>query len=341
MMTEIIDAHAHVMRSREHGQEMWSYFLGKGPGTGNALEPAAFHTVDEAEQLMDATGVVHMNILMFTWSGKYWRDGAYTLPDDEPRRSAAEEELRRRIVARVVDNNEWAVRTVNERSRFSTFVGINPVIMTSDEMLTEVADKVGRGGSGVKVVPHDTRVGGDDKRMWPVYDYLATEQIPMLSEASGRPGAPGNPAFYAAALAEFPTLKLVFAHMGHDPEFGKGADATVAELAQQFEGVHTDVSLRLPEMLRGACTPDEFVAHVRRIGTDRVLYGTNFGFVDTVNADPDHRPEDGPQTTWARRTLQAFLDLPLNDDERGAIASGNWKRLVGTRQPSSQGSALR
>ena len=338
-MTEIIDAHAHVMRSEDHGRELWSYFLGKGPANGAALDPPAFHTVEEAERLMDETGVVHMNILMFTWSGKYWRDGAYTLPDDGGRRSAAEEELRRRVVARTVDNNEWAVSVVNERSRFSTFVGINPVVMTADEMLTEIADKVGRGASGVKMVPHDIRVGGDDTRIWPVYDYLSSEQIPMLSEASGRPGAPGNPAYFAPALAAFPALKLIFAHLGHNPEFGQGADATVADLANQYAGVHTDLSLRLPDVVRGAVTEDEFVAHLRRIGTDRVLYGTNFGFVDTTNLDPDHRPEDGPQTTWAKRTLEAFLALPLTDSEREAISAGNWKRLV--PESSRQGASHR
>src|SRR5262249_60402982 len=136
-----IDAQAHVLRSASHGRELWSYFLGKGPATGSSVDPPAFHTVDEAERLMDATGVVHMNILMFTWSGKYWRDGAYTLPDDTTRRPAAEEELRRRVVARTVENNEWAVRTVNERPRFSVFVGVNPVVMTADEMRVEAADK--------------------------------------------------------------------------------------------------------------------------------------------------------------------------------------------------------
>jgi predicted TIM-barrel fold metal-dependent hydrolase len=329
-----------VLRSDDHGRELWGYFLGKGPANGSTVDPPAFHTVDEAERLMDATGVVHMNILMFTWAGKYWRDGAYTLPDGGPRRAAAEEELRGRVVARMIENNEWAVRTVNERPRFSVFVGANPVVMTADEMLAEVADKVARGASGVKMVPHDMHISGDDRRIWPLYDYLSGEQIPLLSEASGRPGAPGNPARFAEALAAFPNLKLIFAHLGHDPNFGTGADAAVADLARQYDGVHTDLSLRLPEMVRGACTPEEFVAHVRRIGPDRVLYGTNFGFVDTTSVDPDHDPADGPQTTWARRTLEAFFDLPLSDDERSAIAAENWKRLVPTGRPAGRGAGL-
>jgi predicted TIM-barrel fold metal-dependent hydrolase len=179
------------------------------------------------------------------------------------------------------------------------------------------------------MVPHDTRVSGNDRRLWPVYDHLESAQIPMLSEASGRPGAPGQPAFFREALDDFPRLKLIFAHLGHDPVLGQGADRAVVELAHDFAGVHSDLSLRLPEMLRGACTPDGFVAHLRRIGIDRVFYGTNFGFVDTINPDPDRRPEDGPQITWAKRSLQAFLDLPLADDEREAIACGNWERFIG------------
>jgi predicted TIM-barrel fold metal-dependent hydrolase len=327
----VFDAHCHVLRSEDHGRELWSYFLGKGPAHGHAAEPPALHTVEEAERLMDETGVVGMNILMFTWAGRYWRDGQYTLPDG-PGRAAAAEELRRRVVQRMVDNNEWAVRTCAERPRFTTFCGVDPNLMTADEAIAEIDDKVARGASGVKTVPQDSRVTGDDRRWWPVFDHLQAQGIPILSEASGRPGAPGRPGRYREALAAFPLLRLVFAHLGHDPNFGEGADAEVAELARDFAGVHTDVSLRLPEMLRGACTPDAFVDHLRRIGTDRVLYGTNFGFVDTINADPAWTPEQGPQTTWAKRNLQAFLELPLADDERAAIAKGNWDRLIARGQ---------
>jgi predicted TIM-barrel fold metal-dependent hydrolase len=325
----VVDTHAHVLRSPDHGRELWSYFLGRGPASGHPLEPPAFHTVEEAERVMDATGVAGMNILMFTWSGKYWRDGQYTLPDGGPARAVAEEELRRRIVARIVENNEWAVRTCADRPRLTTFCGIDPVRMTPQELLAEIVDKTGRGAAGVKFVPHDARVGGDDPRLWPVFEHLEAAGVPLLTEASGRPGAPGRPTTYRNALRDFPRLRLIFAHLGHDPVFGAGADAEVAELAQEHEGVHTDLSLRLPEMIKGACTPTEFVAHLRRIGTDRVLYGTNFGFLDNLNPDPDHRAEDGPQITWARRNLDAFLALPLEPAERAAIAAGNWTRLVG------------
>jgi predicted TIM-barrel fold metal-dependent hydrolase len=320
----VIDAHTHVMRSEDHGRELWSYFL-RRPASE---EPPALHTVAEAEALMEKTGVAHMNILMFTWSGRYWRDGQYTLPDAGPRRALAAESLRQRIVERIRENNDWAAEVAAARPRFSVFCGIDPSLMTAEELVAEIADKTFRGALGVKMVPFDSGVSGDDPRLWPVYDYVQAHGVPLLSEASGRPGAPGRPARFAKALREFPRLKLVFAHLGHDPVFGQGADLEVAELAQNYGGVFTDLSLRLPEMLNGAFSAADMVAHLRRIGTDRVLFGTNFGFVDTVNPDPQHRPEEGPQVTWAERTLQAFVDLPLGPEEAEAIASGNWYRLI-------------
>ena len=324
----VIDAHSHVLRSEAHGRELWSYFLGRSPVAGFPADPPALHTVEEAEKLMAATGVERMNILMFTWAGRYWRDGQYTLPDTGPGRAAAAEELRQRIAGRIRDNNEWALGVANSNPRFSVFCGIDAAIQGGPELVAEIEDKTRRGAAGVKMVPFDSGVAGSDPRLWPVYDYCASRAIPILSESSGRPGAPGRPANFAAALRAFPKLVLIFAHLGHHPVFGEGADLEVAELAREFSGVHTDLSLRLPEMLRGACTPERFAAHLRRIGTERVLYGTNFGFVDTTNAAPGPNREPGPQTSWARRTLEAFLELPLSTSEREAIAATNFERVV-------------
>ncbi len=320
----VVDMHAHVMRSAAHGQEMWWYFL-RRPA---AEAPPALHTVEEAEAYMNDAGVSRMNILMFTWAGRYWRDGQYTLPDSGPARAAALEQLRARIVQRIRDNNEWALGVVAANPRFSFFCGIDAALMSEAELLAEIDDKTARGAVGVKMVPFDSGVSGDDPRLWPVYDALQARRIPLLSEASGRPGSPSRPGRFGAALREFPGLQLVFAHLGHDPVFGEGADQEVVELAQRHEGVFTDLSLRLPEMLNGACSPADMAAHLRRIGTDRVLFGTNYGFVDSINEDPAHKADGGPQQTWAKRTLRAFLDLPLEEDEVRAIAAGNWRRLI-------------
>jgi predicted TIM-barrel fold metal-dependent hydrolase len=322
---EVIDAHTHVLRSEAHGREMYSYFLSRTPANGHPADPSVFSTVAEVQELMRETGVGHTNFLMFTWSGRYWRDGSLTLPDAGARRAAAEEELRRRIVERVVDNNEWAIGAVREHTNLSFFCGIDPALMTEDELLKEIDDKHSRGAVGVKMVPFDSRVSGNDRRLWPVYDWCQSQGVPILSEASGRPNAPGRPALFADALAEFPRLKLVFAHLGHDPTFGAGADLEVAELAQRYEGVHSDVSLRFIEVAHGEVPPDSMVRHLRAIGTHKVLYGSNYSFVEHMHPSRG----DGERFKATKDNLAVLFSLPLTDDERRAIASENFTRLVG------------
>ena len=305
---EVIDAHTHVLRSEAHGREMYSYFLNRSPANGHPADPSVFSTVDEVQELMRMTGVVHTNFLMFTWSGRYWRDGCLTLPDAGPRRAVAEEELRRRIVERVVDNNEWALDAVHEHRNLSFFCGIDAALMTEQELLSEIEDKNTRGALGVKMVPFDSRVRGDDRRLWPVYDWCQAQGVPILSESAGRPGAPGRPAYFAEALAEFPKLKLIFAHLGHDPVFGAGADLEVAELAQRYEGVHSDVSLRFIEVAHGEVSPEAMTAHLRRIGTHKVLYGSNYSFVEHMHPSTGDDARFSTNQGQPRRTLRVALD---------------------------------
>jgi predicted TIM-barrel fold metal-dependent hydrolase len=330
---QVIDAHTHLMRSDDHGRELWSYFLGRGPGTGFAAEPQCYATVDEVQALMSATSVVHTNFLNFTWSGKYYAHGLYTLPDDPRRRAEAERELRARVVQRVRDNNEWAVSVVRDHRNLSFFCGVDPVLMDEATLLAEVEDKTRRGALGVKIVPRDLNIRGDDRRLWPVYDFCQTREIPLLSETSGRPGAPGRPVYFGTALKEFPRLKLICAHMGHNPEFGKGADLEVIELARAYAGVHADVSLRFPEVANGHISPEAMVAHLRRIGADRLMYGSNFPFVELLHPDPPRAgaPHPRPQITQSRASLEVLKTLPLTDREREQIASENFQRVTGLR----------
>ena len=86
---EVIDAHTHILRSEQHCRELYSYFLGFGPMNGFPLDPPSFGTVPEIQKLMSETGVAHTNFLMMTWSGRYYRDGLFTLPEDPVRREGS------------------------------------------------------------------------------------------------------------------------------------------------------------------------------------------------------------------------------------------------------------
>jgi len=336
---QVIDAHTHIMRSVAHGREAHTYYYGRGPATGHPVEPVCYGTVDEVLELMAQTGVVHTNFLNYTWSGKYYAHGQYTLPDDPARRALADRELRGRISQRIRDNNEWALSVIREHPNLSFFCGIDPVVMSPSELIEEVADKTARGALGVKIVPIDLKIRGDDRRLWPVYEFCQARGLPIYSETSGRPGAPGRPAYFGEALAEFPKLQLIFSHMGHNPEFGEGADQEVVDLARRYEGVHADVSLRFTEVTLGQVTPGQMVAHLRRVGTDRLLYGSNYHFVEMHHPDP--LPPGGeptrPQMTQTKAALRVLKTLPLTERERDQLAGENFKRVTGLKAPSTEG----
>ena len=134
---------------------------------------------------------------------------------------------------------------------------------------------------------------------------------------------------YAKALDDFPKLNLIFAHLGHDRHFGQGADAEVVELAQSYPGVHADVSLRLIEVVDGHVSAEDLVAHLRAIGTDRVLFGSNWVISEYLWMRA--RAGVTPDTSHVRldRELDVLKSLPLTDEERADLASRNFRRLTG------------
>lgn len=237
------------------------------------------------------------------------------------------------IARRIRDNNDWALRTVRENPGFSCFCGIDPVVMDEKAMLDEVERTMRGGAKGVKTQFTDVRILANDRCLWPLYDFLQSREIPIqMVTAEWAPGL-NRPAHCAEALAEFPKLRMIFSHIGHGREFGKGTDAEFLELTRKYPNVCGDLSLRLPEVAEGHLPPEAMVAHLRRIGTDRILYGSNFPLNEVLH--PDMPPSGGEyQLTQTLKGLEALATLPLTEDERADIAGRNFRRWVGLNRSS-------
>lgn len=324
---EVIDAHVHVLTSAAQARELYDYYLMRGPFMSGPMNPAALGTLEQALDVQARTGVRHMHMMMWTWSGAYYRDGQYVLPDAPAERASGERELRARVARRIRDNNDWALRAVRENAGFSCFCGIDPVVMDEKAMLDEVERTMRGGARGVKTMFPDVRILANDRRLWPLYDYLQSCDIPIqMVTAEWAPGL-NRPAHCAEALAEFPKLRLIFSHIGHGREFGKGTDAEFVELARKYPHVCGDLSLRLPEVAEGHISPEAMVAHLRRIGTDRILYGSNFPLNEVLH--PDNPTAGGEyQLSQTLKGLEALAMLPLTEDERADIAGRNFRRWV-------------
>lgn len=331
---EIIDMHCHLYRSPEHGQEMRDYFLGPAlvkPGAPN------LGTLDEFKDMMAVCGISAFNALMLTWSGRYHRHGLYTLPDDPEARDAADADLRARITARVHDNNSWAAGVAAVDPQVTYFAGVNPLVMGPEGAAEEARDQVARGALGVKLSPGDIGAPGGDPAYFPLYEYCLANDVPIITETGGHnPNV--RPAGFADALRNYPDLLICFAHFGHDKALRGPLDLEVLELARAYPRVYSDTSLRLNEVYDGSWTGHDMADHLRDLGLDRVMFGTNYVFSDLLNPRPGHldAPDDvDPRFTQVWKSVQVLKELPISDEELQGLAAGNFRTFTaGTRSPA-------
>ena len=114
-----------------------------------------------------------------------------------------------------------------------------------------------------------------------------------------------KPINFIDVLKDFPELTLVIAHLG------LGYFDESVELAERFPHLYFDTSAAI----HGAegelpLSDDEAVDLIRKIGTDRVMFGSDF---------PWFHPE------W---DLKRFLGLPFDEEERKAILAKNAERIL-------------
>jgi predicted TIM-barrel fold metal-dependent hydrolase len=294
----IVDAHAHAFPTVAWGHE-WQRMLGVG-------EPRRSGQIDELAAIMDAASIDRTVLLLNARSGEYHEELLAA--------GVEEDDALERVRAQILELNRWGLEAAAADRRFLPFVGVSVRFQTEAQIVAEIDALAARGAKGVKIIPPSMLAYADDPRLWPVYERCAALGLPLLSQ-SGSGGGPrpdpdadhyGRPARWDAALREFPSLTVILAHLGH------GYEEDIVELCARHDHVYTDTSLQLSRLGRdGHPTPEQLVALIRAIGSDRVLLGTNYPFVD-------------PGAYVAR-----LDELPLTDAEKAGVAGENFVRAVG------------
>jgi len=148
-----------------------------------------------------------------------------------------------------------------------------------------------------------------------MYQAAQRWRVPVLSYTSalgleqeqGRESS-GHPKHFEEPLKTFPNCTIILAHLG------AGAEEDVARMASKYPNLYADVSARLHQIAKpGGWSPKEAVAWLRRIGIDRILFGTNYPMCDPFEY------------------VEVMNTLPLTDGERHKILSKNFSRLVHER----------
>jgi uncharacterized protein len=216
--------------------------------------------------------------------------------------------------------NQATLETVRlHPGRLRGLLWANPADATAAELEPFMAatidgDPAGeRAFVGLKLHPDFDRFLADDRRVDPFLELCRRHQLVAVFHA-GPPGSPSAPERIAAAARRHPAVPVVLYHMGADGFDGGSGDGQKAAIAVVEKSL-ADGDANL--YLETSQTPVEWIVEaVRRVGEDRVLFGT-----DATYYGADHFVTYAPVVNRLRRELPA--------PALAAVMGGNARRLFG------------
>ncbi len=298
---QVIDVHMHTHRTSAIGIQAMG---------GQPQVPGYTGIIEELLPLMEREGITHVCMVNFTpvfdmLEAAYRKIQPGLSPADRQQR---EEEIRRDMVGRVQRRNDWTCGVSREHRNLLGFIGVDPV-MDQDMMYEEVVRCHRNGASGIKLHTAVQRLPLNDRRLWSVYRAAEERGITVLAHTGpfqGLGAEETRPGFAAEVLRDFPRLKMILAHCGGRPYYQEAI-----ELAKMFPQVTFDCC----GVVTGNSDPEELsdedlVGLFRSLGTHRVMFGSDWPWQDPV------------------QDIQRLQRLPLTDDEKVAILSGNAQRML-------------
>jgi predicted TIM-barrel fold metal-dependent hydrolase len=209
--------------------------------------------------------------------------------------------------------NEWLLRVAEDSPHLTPLIASDPAALGGHAGADHLRAAAARGAKGIKVHPILQGFHPSDPRLDPTYAVCEQEGLTVLSHSGTTKGPRqlSNPFAFSAVLDAHPTLHLVLAHLG---------GASWHEVAA-FAAAYPSASFDLCEIIAWTGSPnapsrDQLGRLIRDIGSDRVLFGTDFPWYE-LDA-----------------TIDQLMDLPhLSDEERRGILGENAVRRLGLAVP--------
>lgn len=196
-----------------------------------------------------------------------------------------------------------SIAALAEKSRAEGYetVGFAGIHQDFPDFAAEIDRAESIGLRGVKIHPDIQRIDIDSPRMMELYEIVEGRMPVYFHMGDNRPQYRySEPKKLARVLDRFPKLEVVAAHLG-----GYMAWEEAAEVLAGRPNVWYDTSSAV-----WAMTPDYAGTLIRRYGTDRVMFGTDY-------------PVKNIDTELAR-----FLAIDLTEAEREDILYNNAKRFL-------------
>jgi predicted TIM-barrel fold metal-dependent hydrolase len=298
----IIDAHLHTFPRPEIGRQAQS-----GAGfSGHA------GTIEELLPLMREGNIAKAVMVNMTPIFEMRQAALAKLPPDLPAagRTNAEEQIRLDLIGRLQRRNAWTCAVARENPGLVPYISLDPS-MDGVAMVREINDRVKEGAKGIKLHPANQRFFPNDGRLYPAYQKIEELGLPIISHSgvaalAGDPEEHARPANFADVLRNFPGLTVVFAHMA------RGYLDETLEIMQTYPSVYLDSSGAIEgTMTSHTLSDDEALAMIRRVGCDRVLFGSDWPWFHPI------------------KDAQRIDSLPLSAEEKRLIFYENAQRVLG------------
>ncbi len=251
----LVDVHVHLYpdagtgRSAKENYQIWEY--GEGPGV---VFDTADGLIGDVADRYEKAGFDHAVVLqLFDVPAERAQARARRQEGLSPAQVAASEaELDEALALAVMDANHWVVSVCAAHPLLTAYVGIDPVLLSSERISSHLRQMAELGARGVKLHPVSQGCRPDDPRLSVLYELCCELELVVLSHSGPghRREATARPSEFAAVMERWPQLRLVLAHLG-------GASwGEAAALAETFPQVLFDAS-------RLRCQGDERVTQLR------------------------------------------------------------------------------
>jgi uncharacterized protein len=178
--------------------------------------------------------------------------------------------------------------------------------------LREIKRVVGRGAAWLKLHPNTQRFDVADIRVLKVVRKAAEHGLPVLFDAYS-PWDADQPGKFVDLAMAVPESRLILAH-AHGPGFPQLLFYDIlARFPDWRRNVWIDISVTGP-MLTGGPFAEQFAWVLRKVGTDRVVFGSDY-------------PLDDPLTA-----MRSVVELGFTDEEQAAILHDNAATLLGKNE---------
>lgn len=227
--------------------------------------------------------------------------------DSKVRRAAAITIAHRGDLERTRTRNDAVLRLARDSAGF--FYPACSVHPADGAEAHEEIDRVAAGGTvWLKLHPNTQRFDVADPMVTEVVRKAAEHDLPVLFDAYS-PWDSNQPGKFADLAAAVPEARLILAH-AHGPGF---AQLLFYDILGRYPGwrrnVWIDISVTAP-MLAGGPFAEQFTWVLRKVGVDRVVFGSDY-------------PLDDPLTA-----VRAVDLLGFTDDEQAAILHDNAAGLL-------------